>query len=164
MSSLLTPQRLLTQYEKGTITLVQWRQSMREHCELALKEAEEELVEPKIALLELWRTRRSIKKLRQHNKDAVIREVLLKLSELEGFPPAVYLWNADHWSTPLHCFLRETRFPVIQFPKFKTTQVSADIEIEYGSLVKKERTREHILLERHWKGDLRLHTRTMLSQ
>ena len=162
MSSLLTPQRLLAQYEKGTITLIQWREGIREHCEMALKEAEEELEEPKLALLELWRTKTAVKKLLKDNKDAAIREVLLALSGLENFLPAIYLWNADQLSTPLHCFFRERRSPVIRFLKFKASQLNADIEIEYGGLDKKLRTREHIILERHWKGDLRLHSRTFL--
>jgi len=135
MSLLRTPQRLLAEYEKGSITLIQWREGIREHCEMALKEAEEELEEPKLALLELWRTKTAVKKLRKDNKDVAIREVLFALSGLEGFLPAVYFWNADHTSTPLHCFLRERRSPIIRFLKLKISQLSADIEIEYGSLI-----------------------------
>ncbi len=159
---LLTPQRLLAEYENGTITLMQWRAGIRAHCEIALKEAEEELEEPKLALLELWRTKIAVKKLRKKNKDSAIREALFALSELDDFPPAVYLWNADQRSTPLHCFLRETRYPVIRFPIFKITQLRAEIEVEYGSLDKKLSTKEQILLERHWQGDLRLYSRTKI--
>jgi len=160
---LLTPQRLLAEFKNGTITLMQWRSGIRTHCEMALKEAEEELEEPKLALLELWRTKTVVKRLRKNNKDSAIREVLFTLSELENFPPAVYLWNSNQRSTPLHCFFRETRSPVLRFPIFKVSQLRAEIVIEYGSLDRKLRTTEQILLERHWQGDLRLYSRTELK-
>lgn len=160
---LLTPQRLLSEYGKGDITVEQWRTGIRVLCLMALQEAKEELEEPKLALLELWRTKNAARRLRKTNRDSAIREALITLSQLDDFPPAVYLWNADQPTTPLHSFLRETRYPVIKFNILKTTQVSAEIKIEYGDLDPKKRTHESILLERHWLGDLRLHSRILVK-
>lgn len=159
---LLSPQRLLADYKNGTISFEQWQQGMQQQCGMAIQEAAEDYEQPKLALLESVRCKHAARKLLKNNTEVSIREVFTTLSELDDFPPAIYLWNADNPKSPLHCFLREKRLPVLQFPKLIIKRMSAEIEIEYGGLKRHERTREKILLRRDWQGVLMIDARRVI--
>lgn len=76
----------------------------------------------------------------------------MSLSEIDDFPPATYLWNADQLDIPLYCFLRERRSPVLRFPSLTIRRLSADLTIEYGGVKSKDRVRETMRLRRDWRG------------
>lgn len=157
--SLISPNRLLAFYRAGTITRAQWLEGMRQQFQLALDEIEQDRAQPKQALLETWRCRSAARRLTRKHTEAELREVFMALSEVDDFPPATYLWNADQLYIPLHCFLREKRTPVLRFTKMIIHRLSAKLTIEYGGTKSKDRTRETITLRRDWRGVLIVESR-----
>ncbi|MGJ8657328.1 MAG: hypothetical protein ACSHX6_12845 [Akkermansiaceae bacterium] len=132
---------------------------MRHQFLLALKEIEEDRSDPKLALLERWRCKSAARKLLKNNTQAELREVFMSLAEIDDFPPANYLWNADQFDTPLYCFLREKREPILRFIKLQISRSKAEIIIEYGGLDTKQQIREHIIMRRNWHGVMALESR-----
>ena len=157
--SLRAPNRLLSGLKNGTISHEKWREGMSQHCHHAITEAEQDHAQPKLALLETWRCKVAAKKLLKKNSEAELREVFIALSELEHFPPSHYLWNADQTETPLYCFVRMKREPVLRFTQLKITQLSAEIDIQYGYGKSSELNHETIQFERDWRGQLILKSR-----
>ena len=132
---------------------------MSQHCAHAITEADEDYAQPKLALLETWRCKIAANKLLKKNSEAELREVFIALSELEYFPPSHYLWNAGQAETPLYCFVRMKREPVLRFTMLKITQLSAETDIQYGSGKSSELNHETICFERDWTGQLILKSR-----
>lgn len=157
--SLIPPNRLLAFYRAGTITRAQWLEGMRQQFQLALAEIEQDRAQPRQALLETWRCRNAARRLKRKHTEAELREVFMVLSEVDDFPPATYLWNADQLDIPLHCFLREKRVPIIRFPKIQIHRSSAKLTIEYGGLKSKYRIRETMQLRRDWRGTMIVESR-----
>lgn len=153
-NALISPNRLLAYYRAGQITRAQWLEGMRLQFELALQEIEEDRHDPQRALLETWRCKAAARRLLKNNSEAELREVMVALSEIDQFPPATYLWNADQRDIPLHCFLREKREPVLRFRDMQISQSRAKLVIEYGSRKSKDREKETIVLRRDWRGSL----------
>lgn len=84
----------------------------------------------------------------------------MSLSQLDDFPPANYLWNADQRETPIYSMLREKRAPVLKFKEVQIYRLSAKITIEYGSLKPRNRVVETIQLRRDWRGIMVVEDRT----
>lgn len=95
-------------------------------------------------------------KLLRHADEAQIREVFLALSELDDFPPALYLWNADQPDIPLYAFLREKRTPIFRVLKADINRDSAELQVEYGCRISENQWSETISLRRSWRGHLEL--------
>lgn len=157
--STISPQRLLALYRAGSISRVQWLEGMRLHFLLALREIEDNRRAPKLARLETWRCRNAARRLLREHTQAELREVFMALCELDDFPPATYLWNADQLDVPLHCLLRERREPVLRFPEIRIRRLTAELVIEYGGAKRKSRTREKITLRRDWRGTMVVESR-----
>lgn len=155
----LSPQRLLGLYRAGKITRAQWLKAMQLHFLLALKEIEEDRSQPKRAMMESWRCKNAARRLLRDHTQAELREVFMALCELDDFPPATYLWNADQLDVPLHCLLRERREPVLRFTDIQIRRLTAELVIEYGGVKKKSRTREKITLRRDWRGTMVVESR-----
>lgn len=149
---LLSPTRLFALYDAGEITREQWLEGMRQHFLLCFKEIQEDLSQPKLALLERWRCRAAAKQLLKRHTEAELREVFLALSYIDDFAPATYLWNADQLESPMFSFLRERREPVLRFLDVQISRMTARVTIEYGNLNKKERIQESIVMRRDWQG------------
>ena len=147
-----SPNRLFAWYESGQITIEQWREGMRHQFLLALKEIEEERSDPKLAFMERWRCKHAARKLVKYHTEAELREIFVSLAEIDDFPPANYLWNADQPETPLYCFLREKREPIIRFLNVQINRLTANITIEYGGADIKQRIQEKITMRRDWRG------------
>ncbi|BDS07582.1 hypothetical protein NT6N_26220 [Oceaniferula spumae] len=147
-----SPNRLFAWYKAGKITRAQWLEGMRHQFLLALKEIEQDRENPKLALMESWRCKAAARRLKKDNTEAELREIFMSLAELDDFPPANYLWNADQLDVPMYCFLREKRTPVLRFTKMQIRRLTAEVEIEYGGLKSKKRMRESIRLRRDWRG------------
>lgn len=158
-SNLLSPNRLFKLYQAGKITRPQWREGMRRHFQLALEEINDDRSDPHRALLETWRCKNAVRRLRKNHTEAELREVFMALSEIDDFPPAAYLWNADQPDIPLHCFLREKRSPVLRFSQMEIRRLTAELTIEYGALKSKRRVRETISLRRDWRGTMIVESR-----
>lgn len=147
-----SPNRLFAWYESGQITLEQWREGMRLQFISALKEIEEDRSDPKLALMERWRCKSAARKLLKEHTEAELREVFMSLAEIDDFPPANYLWNADQLETPLYCFLREKREPILRFLSVQINRLTANITIEYGGVSAMQRIQERITMRRDWRG------------
>lgn len=154
-----SPNRLFAWYESGQITREQWREGMRHQFLLALKEIEEDRSNPKLAFMERWRCKSAARQILKNHTEAELREIFMSLAEIDDFPPANYLWNADQLDTPLHCFLREKREPVLRFSKIQISRLTADITIEYGGLSAKQRIQERITMRRDWRGIMVIESR-----
>lgn len=156
-----SPNRLYKWYQAGKITRPQWLEGMRRHFLLALDEISEDRSDPQRALLETWRCKSAARRLTKDHAEAELREVFMSLSEIDDFPPATYLWNADQLDIPLHCFLREKRAPVLRFFNVQIRRLTAELTIEYGGVKSKERTRETISLRRDWRGTMVVESRSV---
>ena len=88
-----------------------------------------------------------------------MREVLVALSELVEFPPARYLWNADHPDVPLHCFLRMRREPVFRIVQIYRRDEVVDVRVEHGDSRRGRGTRETFILRRDERWRLRVEPR-----
>ena len=154
-----TPNRLYKWYQAGKITRPQWLEGMRQHFLLALQEIGEDRSNPERALLETWRCKNAARRLTREHTESEIREIFTSMSELDDFPPATYLWNADQLDIPLHCFLREKRAPVVRFRHLEIYRLTAKLTIEYGGKKAKDRTRENISLRRDWRGTMVIESR-----
>ena len=132
---------------------------MRQQFIYTLSEIEQDMADPSGTRLEIMRCKLACRRLKRNHHEAEIREVFVTLSELEDFPPANFLWNADQLDIPLYCFLREKRVPVIRFPKIQIHRTSAKLTIEYGGIKSKYRIRETIQLRRDWRGTMIVESR-----
>jgi hypothetical protein len=141
-------------YKSGAITRKQWLAGMRLQLLQALAEISEDIADPQGAFLEKLRCRNAARKLTKKNTEAELREVFMSLSQLDDFPPANYLWNADQLETPLYSLLREKRAPILRFKEVLILRQSAKITIEYGELKPRRRILETIQLRRDWRGVL----------
>lgn len=149
---LIPPNRLLAWYRAGSITRAQWLEGMRHQFLLVLSEIEADRMQPRQALLETWRCRNAARRLTRNHTEAELREVFVSLSEIDGFPPASYLWNADQVDIPLHCFLRERRAPILRFKRMVIHRLAAKLTIQYGGPKPRDCVQETIHLRRDWRG------------
>lgn len=154
-----SPNRLFKMYQTGTITRPQWLEGMRRHFLLALSEINEDRSDPQRALLETWRCKNAARRLKKENTESELREIFMSLSELDDFPPATYLWNADQLDIPLYCFFREKRVPVLRFKKIQIRRLTAELTIEYGGIKSKSRICETISMRRDWRGTMVVESR-----
>ena len=108
---LISPNRLLAWYQSGAITRKQWLGGMRLQLLEALREISEDTANPQAALMERLRCRNAARKLTHKHTEAELREVFISLSQLDDFPPANYLWNADQLDTLCTAYLGKNEFP-----------------------------------------------------
>jgi len=154
-----TPSKLFDWYEKGELTRKQWLAAMSLHFDDVIHEIQEDARNPILAKLETVLATRASKKLLHNTTETELREVLLALAELDDFPPANLLWNADQWDIPLHCFIRQRREPIFRINNLNITRNHAKITLQHGSSNKKQTTHETIRLQRNYLGQLILETR-----
>ncbi|MDB4271732.1 hypothetical protein N9873_04100 [Akkermansiaceae bacterium] len=154
-----SPRALVRQWEKGEIKREELHALIAQHQAAILAEAEEERANPIAAYLDRLSNKRMAKKLINQHGEASLRELCLGLSELPEFLPAAFLWNADHWDLPFHCFIRHQKEPVFRIREVFLRQGRAMMLIEHGSAKKRETTRERITFERHWRGEMKVVSR-----
>lgn len=150
-------------YEAGEIDREVFHAAMRVHAEGLIAEMEEARLNPLAAALEEVRRRFAEAKLTRCHNEEEIREVFAALSELNDFPPALHLWNAQHKHVPLRCFLRPGQEPVFRVLKFEASTYRAWVTIEYGASAKSQAVREEIDLIREADGRLYLRDRRRLA-
>lgn len=157
------PNRLFRMYDAGEISREVFHASMRVHAEGLIAEMEEARLNPWAAALEEVKRRYAEAKLTRRHNEEDIREIFTALAELNDFPPALHLWNAQHKHVPLRCFFRPGQEPVFRVLDLKTGTYRARITVEYGASGKNEATREEIDLVREADGVLRLRDRRRLA-
>jgi len=154
--SIPTPPELFRQFERGAISREELQASMALHARDLIEEMKEASKNPMSSYLERLRNMAAVRKLAKKHGAALLREILVVLGRIEGFPPAQLLWNAGHPDMPLHCFFRTRHEPVFRIVKMQVAPMKIRIQIEYGAHKPRDTTREEILLQRDSRMNLEL--------
>ncbi|MFK7852435.1 MAG: hypothetical protein AB8D78_15780 [Akkermansiaceae bacterium] len=139
-----TPGQLVAKFERGEIDRAEFQSLMLVHQRELIEEIDEDHQNPLAAWLESRLAKSSLKKLLKKHSTFQIREILIALSEAEGFPLAKYIWNATHPDIPLHCFFRMRREPIFQILSIRSHSDSVELHLE----IHKSRNRQKIILKR----------------
>lgn len=147
------PNQLFAMFERGEIERAELQALMSAHARELIVEMEEDYQNPAAAWIESLLARQAAGRLVRRHGGRLLREVLVALAELAEFPPARYLWNADHPDVPLHCFLRMRREPVFRILQLTLRDELIELKIEHGEAKRGRGTRETFILRRddHWR-------------
>ncbi|MEM6910000.1 MAG: hypothetical protein AAF555_00315 [Verrucomicrobiota bacterium] len=151
-----TPPQLFRQFDEGRIAHEELLAKLREHALLLIEEMEENHAHPLRAFFDAQLARHAAAVLRRKHGEPAVREILAALAQLEGFPPAHLLWNAEDRSVPLPTLLRQRQEPVFRILHLEAKAQLASIEVEWGRSSRKHSTRERFELRRDWEGRLRV--------
>ena len=132
---------------------------MRMHAQELIEEMEEARRNPVSAYIEQLRNRSAAARLAKRHGASNVRQILVALSEIPDFPPAVLLWNALHEDVPLNCFIRMRHEPVFRIRKLQIRPQVARVSVEYGKAARHESTAERIALRRSRFGEWELVSR-----
>lgn len=149
-----SPRQILARYERGELEREEMHALMALHARALVREMEEDSLNPAAAWVENLRARRAAGQLVRRHGSRLVREVLAALAEVDGFPPANLLWNAEHPDVPLHCFLRIRREPVFRILSFEVKGGGeVRVMVEFGPAAKGQGTRRSFVLRRapDWK-------------
>ncbi|MEO1824237.1 MAG: hypothetical protein ABGZ31_00900 [Roseibacillus sp.] len=160
---LLPPHRLMALFEKGGITRAQLQAAMSVHQQRLLVEIAEARKSPALSFLDEKLSRYAASRLERRHGAKIIRMVLRALADIDGFPPADLLWNAEHPDVPLHCFFRLRREPVFRLISLTVDPLGVKVVIEHGRAAKRHTTRQEIQLLRDRFGKLTAGTGSMLN-
>ena len=160
---LLPPHRLVALFEKGGITRAQLQAAMSVHQQRLLVEIAEARKSPSLSFLDEKLSRYVASRLERRHGAKIIRMVLRALADIDGFPPADLLWNAEHPDVPLHCFFRLRREPVFRLISLTVDPLGVKVVIEHGRAAKRHTTRQEIQLLRDRFGKLTVGTGSMLN-
>ena len=160
---LLPPHRLMALFEKGGITRAQLQAAMSVHQQRLLLEIAEARKRPALSFLDEKLSRYVASRLERKHGEKIIRMVLRALADIDGFPPADLLWNAEHSDVPLHCFFRLRREPVFRLISLTVDPLGVKVVIEHGRAARRHTTRQEIQLLRDRFGKLTVGTGSMLN-
>ncbi len=159
----LTPAQLFREYEAGRISRTQLHAALSFQQKMLLAEAVEYRKNPVLAFLDETLNRRMALKWRKALGEKIVRQALAAMGEMDRFPPAIYIWNADQEDLPLHCFFRARREPVFRILKLDAENDLVEVTVEYGSAKKKEAVREKITFRRELNEKLSFVRRQRLA-
>lgn len=148
------PRQIFRMYDCGEITREQFRAMLDVHARALIEEMTEAHDNWLAAWMETLRNRRVARRLAHDYGEALVREILVALSEVPDFPLAGWLWNADRPHMPLYCFLRSRREPVFRVLRISTAPFIVAVSVEFGSVRKSEAMRERFSFERDRLGRL----------
>ena len=152
----LTPAEIFDRFERGQIERDELQALMALHARELIEEMIEDHQNPAAAWLEQWSSRREVRRLSRRHGTRLLREVLMALASVAGFPPSRYLWNASHPDVPLHCFFRIHRAPVFRIREIRQeTGGGLRVCCQYGIQGVKETIHRAILLRRDASWTLR---------
>ncbi len=160
---LLPPHRLVALFEKGGITRAQLQAAMSVHQQRLIVEIAEARKSPSLSFLDEKLSRYAASRLERRHGEKIIRMVLRALADIDGFPPADLLWNAEHPDVPLYCFFRLRREPVFRLISLTVGPLGVKVVIEHGRAAKRHTTRQEIQLVRDRFGKLSAGTGSMLN-
>lgn len=158
-----SPRQLFQMLDSGRITREEFRTRMAECAGEIIDEMKEDHLNPVAAFMEQMLSRRAASKLLRKHEEAVIREVLQALSEVEDFAPARWLWNAAHPHIPLHAFFRSQRKPVFRVVVLEALPQLVSVTVEYGTPGMDGLVREQIRFRRDRRGRLGLERRQFVK-
>ena len=148
------PPRLFELLESGVISRQQLQAAMSYHQRLLLVEIAEARRNPVRSYLEERLNRFAAARLERRHGERLVRQVLVALGRMEGFPLANLLWNASHRDVPLHCFFRTRREPVFRILRLQREALMVSVVLEHGRAPKRHTTREEVRLRRDRHGGL----------
>jgi hypothetical protein len=157
-----SPRQLFQMLDSGRITREEFRSRMAECAGEIIDEMKEDHLNPVAAFMEQMLSRRAASKLLRRHEEALIREVLQALSEVEDFAPARWLWNAAHPHMPLHAFFRSKREPVFRVVMIDAMPQLIAVTVEYGTPGMDGLIRENLRLRRDRRGRLGLERRQLV--
>ncbi|HBM76830.1 MAG TPA: hypothetical protein DD438_01865 [Verrucomicrobiales bacterium] len=160
---LLPPHRLVALFERGGITRAQLQAAMTVHQQRLLMEIAEARQSPVLSFLDEKLSRYVASRLERRHGEKIIRMVLRALADIDDFPPADLLWNAEHPDVPLHCFFRLRREPVFRLISLTVDPLGVKVVIEHGQAAKRHTTRQEIRLVRDRFGKLSAGAGSMLN-
>jgi hypothetical protein len=143
-----SPQQIFERFEKGELEREEVHHLMALHAREIIEEMVEDRQNPLAALLENRRARRAAKRLAREHGSGVLRGILVALTRLPDFPPARYLWNAEHPDVPLHCFFRMQREPVFRIREIRRIGDRLEVHLEHGSRSRNRAERRIFILNR----------------
>ncbi|HRQ88966.1 MAG TPA: hypothetical protein PLA50_09225 [Bacteroidia bacterium] len=144
-----TPPQLFGKFERGEISREELHEALACHARDLIGEMEEAHRHPRQSYLERLRNYAAARKLSKRHGTARVREVLAALGEIDGFPPAQILWNANHGDVPLHCFFRSRLEPVFRITRMDVQPMLVSLDVEYGARDKRLTVRESVLFQRN---------------
>mgnify|MGYP000190891409 FL=1 len=144
-----TPQQIFSRFEGGEIERDEMHALMALHARELIAEMEDDYQNPAAAWLESVLARRAAGRLVRRHGARLLREVFAALAEVPDFPPARYLWNANHPELPLHCFLRIRREPVFRILSIDVIAGEFRIAVEHGLAAKGQGLRQSFRLKRN---------------
>jgi hypothetical protein len=149
----LSPSQLFQRFERGEIDRDELHARMAEHALGLIREMEEDRRNPAAAWIEALRCRAAVTALVARHSGRLVREVLIALSEVPGFPPALQLWNAAHPDVPLHCFIRVKRPPMFRITSMRNDGKELRVSIEWSNGENPEVRRSRFRMRRDgsWK-------------
>lgn len=159
---LATPPQLFREFENGRITRQQLHAALAWHARELIEEMIDDRLHPAAAWVEQALARRAAARLARRHGERRLRAVLAALSEVQGFPPARWLWNAPHPDVPLHCFLRIRREPVFRIRELAHDNGTLVVTVEHGARQARASTRERFTLVHTRDGNLSVATRQTL--
>jgi hypothetical protein len=151
-----TPKELFARFERGELERDELHSMMAVHARELIAEMEENRQNPVAAMIESLLARQAAGRLARRHGAGLLREVLAALSQVPDFPPAKYLWNADHPDVPLYCFLRIRREPVFRITSLRHHNHRIELSTEHGQAGRGLATRSRFLLRRDEKWRLRV--------
>lgn len=151
---LSTPPQLFREFEGGRITREQLHAALAWHARELIEEMVEDRLHPAAAWVEQALARRAAARLVRRHGERRLRAILAALSEVPGFGPARWLWNAPHPDVPLHCFLRMRREPVFRLRQVASEPGVVVVVVEHGSRHARLSTRERFTLAHGRDGAL----------
>lgn len=163
LPSAQTPRQLFRLLDQGRISREDFREAMATHARQLIEEIEEVHQNPVEAWLEGLQNRRAAAKLTKIHGEILIRELLVAMSEMPDFPPAVRLWDADRPDIPLHCFFRSSRRPLFRILSLAAASYIFTVRVEYGGSQQADIIREKITFCRDRFGRLSLRDRLAVA-
>ncbi len=151
-NSQLTPRQIFRLFDSGALSREQLRDALSHHALELIDEMEDAWRHPQATWLEGAINKLQAARLSRAHGEPIVREILLAISEVPDFPPARYLWNADHLDVPLHCFLRSRREPLFRVLKIISAPFVLEVVVEHGR--KAALHRERFKLQRDRSGRL----------
>lgn len=146
-------------FERGEIERTELQTLMAVHARELITEMEEDCRNPAAAWIESLLARQAAGCLARRHGQRLVREVLVALAAVKDFPPARFLWNADHPDVPLHCFMRMRREPVFRILQLIPRDELLVLNVEYGDSKRGRGTREILTLRRDAQWRLRVDSR-----
>jgi hypothetical protein len=140
-----TPPQIFEDYEAGRINRAELHAAMAEFAQPMIEDMIDAHGNPLANWWDSLLAKQVALRLTSRNGERRVREVLAALSEVPDFPPARWLWNAEHPDMPLFCFFRMRRHPLFRVKKIETIYGKIHVDLDYTHGPFRQVEREHFI-------------------